>query len=205
MCLVIDGRSDFNGLHSRRHDHEVQFYAFDILISDGEDIRTLPLSMRRTNLARLLARRANDIFVAPFEQGENGPDLFRHARLMGPEGMVQASGERLPRRTVPALDQGQETRSIRRGKLTDDDLDVIAGKHDQLEGRLQERYGYAKDQARKEIDNFVRSADLVSAKSPARAGLFTDQMGPITSRTMSMMMTRPRPRRRRGIIKSRRR
>ena len=39
------------------------------------------------------------------------------------------------------------------GKLTDDDLDVIAGKHDQLEGQLQERYGYAKDQARKEIDN----------------------------------------------------
>ena len=61
----------------------MQFYAFDILISDGEDIRRLPLSMRRTNLARLLARRANDIFVAPFEQGENGPDLFRHACLMG--------------------------------------------------------------------------------------------------------------------------
>ena len=37
------------------------------------------------------------------------------------------------------------------GKLTDDDLDVIAGK---LEGRLQQRYGYAKDQARKEIDDW---------------------------------------------------
>jgi bifunctional non-homologous end joining protein LigD len=71
----------------------VQFYAFDILISDGEDIRRLPLSMRRTNLARLLARRANDIFVAPFEQGENGPDLFRHACLMGLEGMVSEHRE----------------------------------------------------------------------------------------------------------------
>ena len=40
------------------------------------------------------------------------------------------------------------------GKLTDDDLDVIAGKQDQLEGQLQERYGYAKDQARKEIDDW---------------------------------------------------
>ena len=40
------------------------------------------------------------------------------------------------------------------GKLTDDDLDVIAGKQDQLEGRLQQRYGYAKDQARKEIDDW---------------------------------------------------
>ena len=40
------------------------------------------------------------------------------------------------------------------GKLTDDDLDVIAGKQDQLEGRLQQRYGYAKDQAKKEIDDW---------------------------------------------------
>jgi uncharacterized protein YjbJ (UPF0337 family) len=35
------------------------------------------------------------------------------------------------------------------GKLTDDDLDVIAGKQDQLEGHLQQRYGYAKDQAQR--------------------------------------------------------
>jgi hypothetical protein len=30
---------------SRRHDHDVQFYAFDILVSDGEDVGKLPLSM----------------------------------------------------------------------------------------------------------------------------------------------------------------
>ncbi len=40
------------------------------------------------------------------------------------------------------------------GKLTDDDLDVIAGKQDQLEGRLQQRYGYAKDQAQKEVNDW---------------------------------------------------
>jgi uncharacterized protein YjbJ (UPF0337 family) len=40
------------------------------------------------------------------------------------------------------------------GKLTDDDLDVIAGKQDQLEGKLQERYGYAKDQASKEVNTW---------------------------------------------------
>jgi len=40
------------------------------------------------------------------------------------------------------------------GKLTDDDLDVINGKQDQLEGRLQQRYGYAKDQAQKEINDW---------------------------------------------------
>jgi uncharacterized protein YjbJ (UPF0337 family) len=38
------------------------------------------------------------------------------------------------------------------GKLTDDDLTAINGQRDQLEGRLQQRYGYAKDQTKKEVD-----------------------------------------------------
>src|SRR6478609_7830605 len=36
VLLGVDGRSDFDGLHSRQHNHEVQFYAFDVLMSDGE-------------------------------------------------------------------------------------------------------------------------------------------------------------------------
>ena len=43
------------------------------------------------------------------------------------------------------------------GKLTDDDLTTIAGKRDELAGKLQERYGYAKDQAERELDAFTRS------------------------------------------------
>jgi bifunctional non-homologous end joining protein LigD len=81
--LGVDGRSDFNGLHSRKYDAEVQLYAFDMLVSDGDDLRKLPLSMRKASLARLLARRVDGIFLSDFEQGEIGPDLFRHACLMG--------------------------------------------------------------------------------------------------------------------------
>jgi len=40
------------------------------------------------------------------------------------------------------------------GKLTDDDLDLIAGSRDKLVGRLQERYGIAKDAAEKEVDSW---------------------------------------------------
>ena len=40
------------------------------------------------------------------------------------------------------------------GKLTDDDLDTVAGKRDQLEGKIQERYGIAKDQVRKDVDTW---------------------------------------------------
>ena len=93
VLLGVDGRSDFNGLHSRRHDGEVEFYAFDMLVSDGEDLRKLPLAMRKTHLARPLARRVDGIFVSDFEQGEIGPDLFRHACLMGFEGLVSKHRE----------------------------------------------------------------------------------------------------------------
>ncbi len=41
------------------------------------------------------------------------------------------------------------------GKLTDDDLTMIAGKRDQLAGLIQERYGVAKDQAEKQLHEFM--------------------------------------------------
>jgi bifunctional non-homologous end joining protein LigD len=97
VLLGVDGRSDFNGLHSRKHDAEVEFYAFDMLVSDGGDLRKLPLTMCKTNLARLLARRVDGSHLAPFEQGEIGPDLFRHACLMGLEGLVSKHRESLYR------------------------------------------------------------------------------------------------------------
>jgi uncharacterized protein YjbJ (UPF0337 family) len=43
------------------------------------------------------------------------------------------------------------------GKLTDDDLIVIAGKRQQVAGKLQERHGYAKERADKELDEFTQT------------------------------------------------
>ena len=43
------------------------------------------------------------------------------------------------------------------GKLTDDDLNLIAGKKEKLIGLLQERYGIAKDEAEKQTDEWIRS------------------------------------------------
>jgi uncharacterized protein YjbJ (UPF0337 family) len=43
------------------------------------------------------------------------------------------------------------------GKLTDDDLTVIHGRRDQLIGKVQERYGIAKQEAEKQVDEFARS------------------------------------------------
>jgi len=42
------------------------------------------------------------------------------------------------------------------GKLTNDDLDVVQGKQQELSGRLQQRYGYAKDEADRQIDRWLK-------------------------------------------------
>jgi len=52
------------------------------------------------------------------------------------------------------------------GKLTDDDLDVIGGQRDKLVGKLQERYGYAKEDAQKRADEWVKTAGDSSAEVP---------------------------------------
>jgi ATP-dependent DNA ligase len=57
MILGVDGVSDFDALHSGRHNEEVQLCAFDLLVEGGDDLRKLPLHMRKANLERLLARR----------------------------------------------------------------------------------------------------------------------------------------------------
>jgi bifunctional non-homologous end joining protein LigD len=94
VILSINGMSDFSALHSRKQNHEVQLCAFDVLAMDGEDLRSLPLSTRKTNLDRLLRGRPDGIFINPFESGAIGPDLFRAACDMGLEGLVSKRSDR---------------------------------------------------------------------------------------------------------------
>ena len=42
------------------------------------------------------------------------------------------------------------------GKLTDDDVDRLEGDAEKLIGRVQERYGYQREQAKREVDDFFR-------------------------------------------------
>jgi ATP-dependent DNA ligase len=101
--------SPTQSLHSRKHDHEVQLYAFDCLALGGDDLCRLPLHLRKTNLAQPLRGRAEGIFVAPFAQGEIGPELFEAACRMGLEGLVSKHRERVYRAgRCDQLAQGQE-------------------------------------------------------------------------------------------------
>ena len=45
------------------------------------------------------------------------------------------------------------------GQLTDDELDQINGRYDQLIGHLQKSYGYSQERARREVDDFLTHTD----------------------------------------------
>jgi uncharacterized protein YjbJ (UPF0337 family) len=53
------------------------------------------------------------------------------------------------------------------GKLTDDDLTAIEVKKDQPAGKLQERYGFAREQAERELDAFARTPQTIWAAGTA--------------------------------------
>ncbi|MEZ5828885.1 MAG: CsbD family protein [Hyphomicrobiales bacterium] len=43
------------------------------------------------------------------------------------------------------------------GKLTNDDLDVVEGRRQELVGKIQERYGIAKDEAERQVDTWIKN------------------------------------------------
>jgi bifunctional non-homologous end joining protein LigD len=86
VILGVDGIADFNALHSRQHDEEVQLCAFDILVEGGTISGSFRYTSARQAFSAFLARRPKGIFVNPFERGEIGPELFRAACRMGREG-----------------------------------------------------------------------------------------------------------------------
>jgi bifunctional non-homologous end joining protein LigD len=47
VILGVDGYSDFNALHSGKHNDEVQLWVFDVLALDGDDLRDLPSQCAR--------------------------------------------------------------------------------------------------------------------------------------------------------------
>jgi uncharacterized protein YjbJ (UPF0337 family) len=53
------------------------------------------------------------------------------------------------------------------GKLTEDDLETIAGGRERLAGKVQERYGISKEEAERQIANFDRALHPPSADSTA--------------------------------------
>jgi uncharacterized protein YjbJ (UPF0337 family) len=51
-------------------------------------------------------------------------------------------------------------------KLTDDDLKLVGGKFDELVGRLQQRYGHTRDEAERQVNDFVKSVPTQPQNKP---------------------------------------
>jgi bifunctional non-homologous end joining protein LigD len=111
VLLGVDGISDFDGLYSGKHNDEVQLYAFDILALDGDDLRKLPLHLRKNNLARLLARRADGIHLAPFEQGRDRTRPIQSCLQHDAGGSgLKATGQPLSGGSFARLNQSEESK-----------------------------------------------------------------------------------------------
>jgi bifunctional non-homologous end joining protein LigD len=97
-----DGVAVFDALHRRGTVTEAMLYAFDLLELDGADLRGMPLGDRKNRLARLLRGRRLGIVLSDHTD-DDGATIFRHACVMGLEGIVS---KRLtaPYRSGPSRD-----------------------------------------------------------------------------------------------------
>ena len=104
-----DGVSDFDRLHSRRHDGEVQLLGFDLLELDGTDLRGEPLIHRKATLASLLRRSRDGIQLVEHIEAADGATVFEHACKLGLEGhRVEAARLALSARPLAHVAQGEE-------------------------------------------------------------------------------------------------
>jgi bifunctional non-homologous end joining protein LigD len=76
VCLLQDGRPDFNRLRSRLGCADTRLIAFDLLELNGEDLRGLPLSDRRLLLKSILQDRPEALWYSSEFEGRDGPAHF---------------------------------------------------------------------------------------------------------------------------------
>ena len=74
------------------------------------------------------------------------------------------------------------------GRLTDDDLAAINGRREQLEGKLQERYGYAKDRIKREIEDWATELRAGARKIANDADL-SDELDAIRADVQNLTAT----------------
>ena len=95
-CL-IDGEiavCDESGLaafqrlrHGSRIKPEAVLFAFDLLELDGEDLRAMPIGVRKQKLAKLVRNAGAGLHLSEHQHGD-GAEIFEHACMLGCEGIV---------------------------------------------------------------------------------------------------------------------
>ena len=88
-----DGIADWSLLHSRQHDARCYLIGFNLLELGTKDLRSLPLSMRKDLLAKLLEGSTSGIVYADHVEGD-GTEIFAAASRLGCEGIVSKRRDR---------------------------------------------------------------------------------------------------------------
>jgi bifunctional non-homologous end joining protein LigD len=88
-AIVTDeaGLAVFELIRSWRHDHAAVLCAFDLLELDGEDLRRLPVEVRKAGLAQLLRKPSPGIALNKHYVG-HGDIVYQQACKLGCEGIV---------------------------------------------------------------------------------------------------------------------
>jgi ATP-dependent DNA ligase len=94
VVLGVDGISDFNALHSGRHNKEVQLCAFDVLARAATICAGFRSQCARPILPGSSPADRRGSSSTPLSGGEIGPDLFRKTCELGVEGLNSTSGPR---------------------------------------------------------------------------------------------------------------
>jgi ATP-dependent DNA ligase len=92
--LDVQGISDFDALHSNRHNDEAQLYAFDLVAIDNDDLRGMPLFARKAGLGKLLKGPPRGHLRRTVRAGRDRARTVRAACRMGLEGLVSKHRER---------------------------------------------------------------------------------------------------------------
>jgi bifunctional non-homologous end joining protein LigD len=88
VCQREDVSSDFHALKGPEGCARAVLWAFDLLMLDGEDVRSLPLQVRRERLAKLITDSKPEGVALSEHPDGNGQALFDAACRLGPEGIV---------------------------------------------------------------------------------------------------------------------
>jgi ATP dependent DNA ligase domain len=109
VVLGVDGIPGFNALHSRKHDDEVQLYAFDIMALDGDDLRPPPLEPAQDQSGAAACATARRHFRRAVRAGRDWPRLVSRCLQYETRGNgVEASRSTLSWRKISGLGQGQD-------------------------------------------------------------------------------------------------
>jgi ATP-dependent DNA ligase len=84
-CRPASSSRAFPQIPNSRNDAAVFLYAFDLIELDGDDLRNVPLTVRKTMLANVIAHADPGLRLNEHIE-EDGPIVFRHACKLGLEG-----------------------------------------------------------------------------------------------------------------------